>query len=92
MTAGNTATGEIVGGHRPPLQGAFSIFFVQSPCNGNRKMAASQTSIWAAAARAVGAREPDPRVQNPDWLAERFIGPEERAVLGDFGLYFSSSM
>jgi methyltransferase (TIGR00027 family) len=49
-------------------------------------MAVSQTSIWAAAARAVGAREPDPRVRNPDWLAERFIGPEERAVLADHPL------
>ena len=42
----------------------------------------SRTSILVAAARALGARDLDPRVRNPDWLAERLIGPEERAMLG----------
>jgi len=46
----------------------------------------SRTSIWAAAARAFGAREPDEHVRNPDWLAERFLGPDERALLGDHPL------
>jgi methyltransferase (TIGR00027 family) len=46
----------------------------------------SRTAIWAAAARAIGAREPDPHVRNRDWLAERLIGPEERAILGDHPL------
>ncbi len=46
----------------------------------------SRTSIWAAAARAIGAREPDARVRNPDLLAERLIGPDERAILGDHPL------
>lgn len=41
----------------------------------------SKTSIWVLAARAIGAREPDPSVRNPDWLAERFLGPEERAII-----------
>ena len=46
----------------------------------------SRTSIWAAAARAIGAREPDPRVRNPDYLAEKLLGPDELAVLGDHPL------
>jgi methyltransferase (TIGR00027 family) len=33
------------------------------------------------AARAVGSHDPDPSVRNPDWLAERFLGPEERAQI-----------
>ena len=41
----------------------------------------SKSSIWVLAARAIGARDPDPAVRNPDWLAERFLGPEERALL-----------
>ena len=34
----------------------------------------SRTSIYVAAGRALGAREPDPSVRNPDYLAERFLG------------------
>ena len=46
----------------------------------------SRTSIWAAAGRALGAQEPDAGVRNPDWLAEKLLGPEERALLGDHPL------
>ncbi len=46
----------------------------------------SRTSVWVAAARALGAREPDPNVRNPDWVAAKLIGPEERALLGDSSL------
>ena len=35
------------------------------------------------AARAIGARDSDPTVRNPDWLAERFLGPEERTLIPD---------
>jgi methyltransferase (TIGR00027 family) len=34
----------------------------------------SKTSIYVAAGRAVGAREPDPAARNPDDLAERLLG------------------
>jgi methyltransferase (TIGR00027 family) len=34
----------------------------------------SRTSIYVAAGRAIGAREPDPTVRNPDDLAERLLG------------------
>ena len=34
----------------------------------------SRTSIYTAAGRAVGAREPDPSVRNPDHLAETLLG------------------
>src|SRR5262245_20363688 len=47
---------------------------------------ASRTSVWAAVGRALGAREPDPCVRNPDYLAERLLGPEQRALLGDHPL------
>jgi len=39
----------------------------------------SRTSILVAAARAFGSHDPDPSIRNPDWLAERLIGPDERA-------------
>lgn len=34
----------------------------------------SRTSIFVAAGRAVGAREPDPAARNPDYLAETLLG------------------
>lgn len=43
----------------------------------------SRTSIWAAASRALAARDPDPTVRNPDWLAEHIIGPAERAQVAE---------
>jgi methyltransferase (TIGR00027 family) len=36
--------------------------------------------------RAIGSREPDERVRNPDYLAGELIGPEERALFGDHPL------
>lgn len=43
----------------------------------------SKTSIWVLAARAIGARDPDPTVRNPDWVAEQLLGPDELAILGN---------
>ncbi len=43
----------------------------------------SQTSILTAAARALGSREPDASVRNPDWAADRLIGPAELALITD---------
>jgi methyltransferase (TIGR00027 family) len=40
----------------------------------------SRTSIWAASARAVGSRFEGP-LRNPDWLADKLMGPEERAMI-----------
>jgi methyltransferase (TIGR00027 family) len=37
----------------------------------------SRTSIVVAALRAFGAREPDPSVRNPDWIANRLITSED---------------
>ena len=36
-----------------------------------------------AAARALGSREPDASVRNPDWVADRLIGPAELALIAD---------
>jgi len=52
----------------------------------------SRTSVWAAAARAIGAREPDPNVRNPDWLAEKLIGAHELEALGEHALGPALSM
>ena len=41
----------------------------------------SRTSIMVAAARALGSRDPDPGVRNPDHLAAAFIGPAELALI-----------
>ena len=41
----------------------------------------SRTSIYVAAARAVGAREPDPSARNPDYLAEKLLGDPSKLDL-----------
>ncbi len=46
----------------------------------------SRTSILTAAARAFGSREPDASVRNPDWAADRLIGPAELALIADHPL------
>lgn len=38
--------------------------------------AVSRTAVYVAAGRAVGAREPDSDVRNPDFLAEKFLGED----------------
>ena len=43
----------------------------------------SRTAVLTATARALGSREPDPTVRNPDWLADRLIGPAELALIAD---------
>ncbi len=43
----------------------------------------SHTAILIASLRALASHDPDPSIRNPDWLAERFIGPRERALMGD---------
>lgn len=44
----------------------------------------SKTAVYIAAYRAIGAKNPDPRQRNPDYLAIKFLGPRERAILPDF--------
>jgi methyltransferase (TIGR00027 family) len=43
----------------------------------------SKTCLYVAAGRALGAHEPDESIRNPDYLAERLLGPEERAMIAD---------
>jgi len=43
----------------------------------------SRTSILTAAARALGSREPDASVRNPDWVADRLISPAELVLISD---------
>jgi methyltransferase (TIGR00027 family) len=45
-----------------------------SPSISPRRHAISKTAIWVAAARAIGAREPDLNARNPDRLAEALLG------------------
>jgi methyltransferase (TIGR00027 family) len=44
----------------------------------------SKTSVWVAAMRAIGAKNPDPEFRNPDYLAIKFLGSRERAILTDY--------
>ena len=41
----------------------------------------SKTAVWAAAARALGSKNSNPELRNPDYLAIKFLGPRERAIL-----------
>jgi len=41
----------------------------------------SLTALTVAAQRAIGAHCPDPLLRNPDFLAEKFLGPDVRAEL-----------
>lgn len=45
----------------------------------------SATALEAAASRVLGSRHPDPAIRNDDVLAERLLGPAERAILRDTG-------
>lgn len=44
-------------------------------------MEISKTAIWVAAARAIGAREPDSAARNPDHLAEPLLGDPSQLSL-----------
>jgi methyltransferase (TIGR00027 family) len=46
-----------------------------------RSTGISRTSIYVAAGRAVGAREPDPSARNPDYLAETLLGDPSKLAL-----------
>ena len=46
----------------------------------------SKTAVYVTAARAVGAKDPDPQLRNPDYLAIKFLGPRERAVVPELHL------
>jgi hypothetical protein len=37
--------------------------------------------VLIATARAVGSKDPNPEFRNPDYLALKFLGPRERAIL-----------
>jgi len=52
-----------------------------SPSISPRPHGISKTAIWVAAARAIGAREPDPNARNPDRMAEALLGDPERLEL-----------
>lgn len=45
----------------------------------------SATALEAAAYRALGSKHPDPKIRNADTLAEKLLGPAERAVLRETG-------
>jgi methyltransferase (TIGR00027 family) len=46
----------------------------------------SKTAVWIAAARALGSKSPDKKRRNPDYLAIKFLGPRERAILPEIPL------
>jgi hypothetical protein len=57
----------------------------------------SRTSIYTAAGRAIGARDPDPSVRNPDYLAEKLLGDPSafeitHAAVQSLGLGYDEAM
>ena len=44
----------------------------------------SKTSVLTASLRAIGAKNPDAPFRNSDYLAIKFLGPRERALVEDF--------
>lgn len=44
----------------------------------------STTSILTTTLRAIGAKNPEPALRNPDYFAIRFLGPRERTILADY--------
>ena len=46
----------------------------ESKSDAQRAAGISKTAIWVAAARAIGALEPDPGTRNPDHLARQLLG------------------
>jgi methyltransferase (TIGR00027 family) len=53
----------------------------RSPSISPRAHGISKTAIWVAAARAIGAREPDLKACNPDRLAEALLGDPSKLEL-----------
>ena len=45
----------------------------------------SATALEAAAYRVLGSKHPDPAIRNADVLAEKLLGPAERAILKETG-------
>jgi len=45
----------------------------------------SATALEAAAYRVLGSKHPDPAIRNADVVAEKLLGPAERAILKDTG-------
>jgi methyltransferase (TIGR00027 family) len=57
----------------------------------------SRTAVWVAAARAIGAREPDAAARNPDYLAEKLLGDlsefdVQHPVVDALGLDYDEAM
>jgi hypothetical protein len=63
------------------LIGALSAGVLTVPSAAVEPGKPSVTALLAAANRANGARNPDASMRNPDYLAEKFLGPDERAIL-----------
>ena len=62
------------------------IFLVGTTFKAVEQGTASKTAVYVAAARAVGSKHPDPQLRNPDYLAIKFLGPRERALLPEMQL------
>jgi methyltransferase (TIGR00027 family) len=71
-------------GLRPLARTAVVLLLLGSASEALEPGLPSKTAVWAAAARAVGAKNPDPQLRNPDYLAIKFLGPRERAILPEY--------
>ena len=57
----------------------------RSPIGTAQSERPSATALEAAAYRVLGSRHPDPAIRNTDVLAEKLLGPAERAILKETG-------
>jgi methyltransferase (TIGR00027 family) len=69
---------------KPTTTWALALILLVSTVEAVEPGLPSKTAVWAAAARAVGAKNPNPELRNPDDLAIKFLGPRERALLPDY--------
>jgi methyltransferase (TIGR00027 family) len=80
----------VVEGARLPLKQSARIivifFLVGTTFKAVEPGLPSKTAVYVTAARAVGSKDPDPQRRNPDYLAIKFLGPRERAVLPELPL------
>ena len=62
------------------------LFLVGTTFKAVEQGSPSKTAVYVAAARAVGSKHPDLQLRNPDYLAIKFLGSRERALLPEMKL------
>ncbi len=66
------------------MRGFAALLLCGSICTAVEPGRPSKTSVVTTVMRAVGSKFPDPAFRNPDYLAIRFVGRDERSLFDDF--------